>query len=286
MLQIRPAAEGHIGGEIIGLNIENLTKQDTQAILDAVYRDKLVVIRDQHLDTHQYINLAKMLGTPQIYFQENYHHKQHPEIFVSSNVLENGEKVGVPGTGQYWHTDCAFFDAPLPLTMVYPQIIPPSVRYTNYIDLEMVYNKLPEHLKAAIADKNLVHEAKWRYKVQACDVDKSIIDIMSEFQKITPAVEHPAVLTHPVTGKQSLYASEGFTTGVADLPAEQSQQVLQEILAFIDKPEHVHVHHWQEGDILLWDNRPLIHKASPIPKGEESKSYRIGVIDDFPFYNQ
>ena len=284
MLEIKPAAKGQIGATIFGLDVDNLTADDAKTVLDTVYRDKLVVIRDQSLDTEQYIKLAKKLGTPQIYFQHNYHHKQHPEIFVSSNVLENGEKVGVPGTGQYWHTDCAFFDDPLSLTMVYPQIIPPSVRFTNYIDLEMVYNKLPQQLKDFIADKNVIHEAKWRYKVQACDVDKSLLDIMREFQQITPAVQHPAVLTHPVTGKQSLYVSEGFSTGIAGVSHEQSEQMLQQLLEFIDQEQHVHVHHWQEGDVLLWDNRPLIHKASAIPKGEESKSYRIGIYDQHKFY--
>lgn len=286
MLNIQPAATGQIGAVISGLNVETLTKDEAKTVLDTVYRDKLVVIRDQNLDTHQYIQLAQKLGTPQVYFQSNYHHKDHPEIFVSSNVLDNGKKDGVSGTGQYWHTDCSFQDNPLSLTMVYPQIIPPSVRYTNYIDLEMVYNKLPADLKAFISDKTIIHEGKLRYKIQPSDIDRSLADIIKEVQQMAPAVKHPAVITHPITGNEILYINEGFSTGIDDCTHEQSQVMLQKFLEFIDQPENVHIHHWQEGDILLWDNRPLIHKASPIPKGEQSKSYRIGIYDEYEFYKK
>lgn len=286
MLEIKPAATGQIGAIVCGLNVDDLTSDEAKSVLDTVYRDKLVVIKDQQLDTHQYLKLAKKLGTPQVYFQSNYHHKDHPEIFVSSNVLDNGRKDGVSGTGQYWHTDCSFQQEPLSLTMVYPQIIPPSVRYTNYIDLEMVYNKMPQDLKQYIADKVVIHEGKLRYKIQPSDIDRSLADIIKEVQQMAPAVKHPAIITHPVTGKQSLYMSEGFSTGIDGCTHEESERMLQKLLAFIDQPEHVHIHHWSEGDILLWDNRPLIHKASPIPKGEQSKSYRIGIYDEHEFYRQ
>ncbi|MGD1897886.1 MAG: TauD/TfdA dioxygenase family protein [Phormidesmis sp.] len=278
------AALSQIGLEIVDIDAAAVTQTEVVRIRQLVYEHKLVVFRKQSMSSEQYIAFAKQLGTPQIYFQENYHHPNHPEIFVSSNVLEDGQKVGVAGTGRYWHTDCAFQPQPLSWTMLYPQVLPQSVRETYYIDMCQVYRKLPTPLKAKIDGKRMLHEAKWRYKVQAWDIDRAIIDILKEFEKQAPPVTHPAVITHPVTQQQALYISEGFTTKVVGLEPEESEQLLAELLAFVEKEEHIYTHTWQDGDILLWDNRVLLHKAGGCPEGESSVSHRIGVYDDYPFY--
>ena len=99
------------------------------------------------LSPTEYVEFAHRLGRPQIYFQDNYHHPEHPEIFVSANVPINGRNVGVAGTGRYWHTDYQFFEEPLPLTMVFPQRLPQGDRYTAYIDMQRVFDELPTHLR-------------------------------------------------------------------------------------------------------------------------------------------
>ncbi len=288
-LEVSLPAPGRIGAEIRGLDDflksgATLSPDEAAALRQLVYRHKLVVLRGMHLAPPEYIALAKQLGTPQIYFQPNYHHPQHPEIFVSANVPLEGRKVGVAGTGRYWHTDYQFFDEPLPTTMVYPQQLPQSKRETYYIDMERVLEGLPPELRAHVEGKRCVHEAKWRYKVQACDIDKSITEILEEFGAITPPVLHPAILVHPVTGRRSLYISEGFTVGIEGYRHEEGKAALRAIFEFTKRPEHVHTHPWREGDILFWDNRTLLHMASSVPKGQSSVSFRIGVYDGLPFY--
>jgi taurine dioxygenase len=170
------------------------------------------------------------------------------------------------------------------LTMLYPQILPESIRETYYIDMQQVYQKLPAHLKSYVDGKYLIHEGKWRYKVQEWDIDKAIIDILRDIEERFPAVKHPAVVTHPVTGAKILYASSGFTTGIEGLDYETNQKVLPELFAFIERQEHIHTHVWQDGDLILWENRTLNHMASKVASGEKSVSYRIGVDDGLPFY--
>ncbi|MEM1253381.1 MAG: TauD/TfdA family dioxygenase [Cyanobacteria bacterium P01_H01_bin.21] len=281
---MRPTMLAQIGFEIRDVDAVAITPDQVARVKQAVYDNKLVVLRNQSMTSEQYVAFANKLGTPQIYFQDNYHHPDHPEIFVSSNVLEDGKKVGVAGTGRYWHTDCAFQPEPLSWTMLYPQVLPQSVRETYYIDMCKVYQKLPDKLRRQVDGAFMVHEAKWRYKVQAWDVDRAIIDILNDFEKKAPPATHPAVITHPVTQKPSLYISEGFTTRVVGLEPEQSQQILSELLAFVQRDEHIYTHIWQDGDILLWDNRVLLHKAGRCPRGESSVSHRIGVYDGLPFY--
>lgn len=285
-MQVVEPVEGRIGAEIrfeAGAS-EVLPSDVRNAVLDLVYRHRLVVMRKMRLETREYVEFAKNFGKPQVYFQGHYQHPEFPEIFVSSNLPYKGQKFGVAGTGRYWHTDYQFFEQPLPLTMLYPQVFTASSRETSYIDMARVLETLPVHLRRYVADARAQHDAKLRYKVQAEDIDKSIAEVLAQVSEMIPAVWHPAVVVHPVTGTPILYMSPGFTVALEGLTHEKNREVLQEIFDFVARAEHVHTHYWEEGDILLWDNRTLIHRASENKAGQPSMSYRIGIYDQRPFY--
>ncbi len=274
-----PTGRPGIGLELRGLDPSALTPDRCAAIRALVYEHKLVVFRGLDLSDPEYIEFARALGEPQIYFQPNYHHPAHPEIFVSSNVPMDGRKVGVAGTGAYWHTDYQFFEEPLPMTLVTPKAIPSGSRGTHYIDMAAALDALPTDLATLARDARGIHEAKWRYKIQPCDIDKSITQILEEFGAETPTVSHPLVMRHPVIERDCLYASRGFTVGIEGHAIEQGRPLLERLFLSIENDTHVHVHPWTTGDILLWDNRQLIHQAVGGADGEPSVSYRIGVYD-------
>ena len=278
-------APGGLGLIRDSFDARTATAEECRSLLDQIHRHALVVLRGQDLSPAEHVAFCRRLGRPQIYFQKNYHHPDHPEVFVSSNVPENGKKIGVAGTGRYWHTDCQFFDEPLPLTTVLPRQIPTrGGRGTLFIDTAKVLEALPGHLLAVVEGRRARHEAKWRYKIQPSDVDKSITEILEEFGRITPPVFHPCILVHPITGRRHLYISEGFTVGLEGLSDADARPILAEIFAFQSRPEFVHAHAWRPGDLLLWDNRALLHMATKTEPGEPSVSHRVGIYDDIPFY--
>lgn len=288
-IEIRNAETGEIGGEILGLNVNELTADapELEQIRQAIYRNKLIVIRDQDLSLEEYVNFTRKLGKPQVYFQDNYHHPEFPEVFVSTNVPEtDGKKIGVAGTGHYWHTDCQFQAEPLSFTSITPVVIPKSIRATSYIDMAKVLRNLPNDLRKYVDGQTYVHGGNNRYKVTPNDVDKSIQQLIDYMNEIVPLVEHPAVITHPVTGEQILYLSSGFTMKVKGFTHEASQEALKALFEFTEREENVYTHHWDQGDLIIWDNRPLLHKSSKLPPGELSKSYRIGIYDQYPFYQE
>ncbi|QDS94402.1 Alpha-ketoglutarate-dependent taurine dioxygenase [Roseimaritima multifibrata] len=285
-LEIQAPADGQIGAIVSGIDMTTVHNDSPaiQEIRNAIYRHRLVVIRGQNLNEEQYVQATRKLGRPQVYFQTNYHHPSYPEIFVSSNVPENGKKIGVAGTGHYWHTDCSFEKHPLSWTSIYPQVFPKDSRGTLYIDMAKVYQNLPDHLREYVQDATAIHAGQLRYKVQASDIDQSLKQLLDRINEEVPPVRHPAVIVHPVTGEKALYLNSGFTVALEGLSHEENERRLRELFDFIERPEHIHQHSWSTGDLILWDNRLLIHMSTPVAAGQQSKSYRIGIYDDQPFY--
>ncbi len=109
-------------------------------------------------------------------------------------------------------------------------------------------------------------------------------EILAAVRRAYPAPDHPCVITHPTSKKRILYMNEGFTTAINGLPYEESQAALAELFAFSTRPEHVKTYTWEESDVVIWDNRSLLHKAGTIVPGEQSMMFRIGIDDGVPFY--
>lgn len=283
-LDVRPPDEGSLGVVLHGLDPASLDEARVREVRELVWREKLVVLRDLELSDAAYVDLGHRMGRVRPYFQDHYHHPEHPEIFVSSNVPHDGQKVGVAGTGRMWHTDYSFFDDPLSMTMVRPRIIPEASRGTHYIDMVQVLAELPADLRAAVEGKRCFHDAVQYYKVQPWDIDRAICELMEEFHREAPGAWHPAIQTHPVTGETYLYVSRGFTTKVEGLKYEENRELLDRLFAFIEEERFIRTQPWRMGDILFWDNRSLIHHATSIASGMQSESHRISLNDGQPFY--
>lgn len=287
-VSIIEAAPGQIGAEVHGWDVTTFTPgcPEAEMLRQLLYRNKLVVMRGQRLDMteQQQVDFTRAVGRPQVYFQQNYHHPDHPEIFVSNNLNEDGKKFGVSGTGRYWHTDCSFEKHPLSFTSVRPIFFPKSARDTSYIDMTRVYRELPDDLRRYVDGRMAMQEAWPRYKVQPCDIDRSIEELIENFKAECPPQAHPAVIEHPVTGEKILYISSGFTSGLVGLSYEENQRVMKALFEFVEQPKFIHTHTWEEGDMIIWENRTLIHKGSKAKPGEYSRMYRIGIYDDLPFY--
>lgn len=286
-VSIVEAAPGKIGAEVRGWDVTTFSKDSPEAdtLRQLIYRNKVVVIRDQYeLSEQQHVDFANAIGRAQVYFQPQYHHPKHPEIFVSNSLNEEGQKFGISGTGRYWHSDCSFEKHPLTFTSVRPIIFPKSARETSYIDMHRVYEELPDHLRAYVDGAIAIHEAWPRYKAQASDIDRSIAELIENFNAICPPCPHPAVIEHPVTHEKCLFISSGFTSKIQGLSYEENKKVMQELFEFVEQPKYVHTHYWDDNDLIIWDNRSVIHKGSKAQPGEHSRMYRVGIYDDLPFY--
>lgn len=285
-MQIIPGENGVLGAQIHEVDLGAITGGQARDILAAVHHHALVRFKGQNMSVHQYVEFGENLGTIMPYPDERYRHPEHPGVFVSSNV--KGRTMGMARSGYFWHTDLSFKPKPQPLTMLYPQLLPQAKRETLFINMANVYDALPAALRSIVDGRTAKHDPAMRYKVGQADVDANLDvgEILERGRRMFPAPTHPLVITHPATRRRILYMSSGFTTSIDGLPGGESQAALQELFAFIERPEHVQPHSWELGDIIVWDNRMLIHKAGYMAPDDFQTIFRLGIDDLVPFYER
>ncbi|MBV9023634.1 MAG: TauD/TfdA family dioxygenase [Streptomycetaceae bacterium] len=260
---------------------------DIEILKQTVYTKKIAVLKGQELSPRQFLELGKRLGDPETYYEPMYHHPEIKEIFVSSNVPENGKQIGVPKTGKFWHADYQFMPDPFGITLIHPQVIPQKNRGTYFIDMGRAYEKIPEELKKAITGTYCRHSVRKYFKIRPQDVYRPLSEIIDEVERKTPAVLQPTTFTHPLTGETILYISEGFTVGIEDADGTPLDDDLLcrlfEATGQLDDTfthDNIHLQSFEQGDLLIWDNRSLIHRARHTDTPEPTVSHRVTVHDE------
>ncbi|MFF3851257.1 TauD/TfdA dioxygenase family protein [Streptomyces sp. NPDC002328] len=279
-------------GSALGASVEDFdhttaSDADIATLKQTVYTKKIAVLKDQHLTPEEFLALGKRLGRPETYYEPMYQHPDVPEVFVSSNVPENGKQIGVPKTGKFWHADYQFMPDPFGITLIHPQVVPEKNRGTYFIDMGSAYAQLPAELKKEIEGTFCRHSVRKYFKIRPHDVYRPISEIIEEVETKTPAVVQPTTFTHPMTGETVLYISEGFTVGIEDadgnpLDDELLKRLFDATGQLDDAFEHgnIHLQSFEKGDLLVWDNRSLIHRARHTTTPEPTVSYRVTVHDE------
>ncbi|MYR16871.1 TauD/TfdA family dioxygenase, partial [Streptomyces sp. SID6137] len=198
----------------------------------------------------------------------------------------------VPKTGKFWHADYQFMPDPFGLTLIYPQVIPEKNRGTYFIDMGRAYERLSEELRAAVRGTRCRHSVRKYFKIRPQDVYRPLSEIIEEVETRTPPVVRPTAFTHPMTGETVLYVSEGFTVGIEGRDGEPLEGKLLDRLfeatGQLDDTfahEGIHLQSFEQGDLLVWDNRSLIHRARHTTTPEPTVSYRVTVHDERALYD-
>ena len=178
-----------------------------------------------------------------------------------------------------WHSDWSFLPSPPAATLLYGDVIPPVGGDTLFANQYDAWDALPDAMKARLQDMQGVHSARRGYSRRGRYGEQDAGRSMAiKFDDSALATQlQPVARRHPETGRTALYVSPGYTIGMAGLPDDEAQALLAELFAHLGQERFVYRHRWQQGTLLMWDNRCLVHAATGGYQGHRRLLHRITV---------
>jgi len=228
--EIRPFS-GAVGAEITGLDLAKpVNAEDFQRIHRAHLDHHVLVFRDQRISPEQQISFSRRFGELQIHVLKQFLLAGHPEILIVSNIIENGQNVGLGDAGKFWHSDLSYKPLPSLGSMLHAQELPSEGGDTLFADMHKAWDAVPDALRKVVEGRNAAHSYTARYaetKFEGSWRPTLTAEQLAQVQEVI----HPVVRTHPENGRKALFVSEGFTTRIVGLPDDESRDVLQQLYA-------------------------------------------------------
>lgn len=276
------ALSSNLGVEVLGFDLENVGDTAFHQVNRLVLDHQLVVFRKQSLSPEGQLALSRRFGPLDVHPLTQYNHSAYPEIFVLSNEIKDGKPVGIADGGSYWHSDFAFREKPAKVTILNAQKIPTSGGATLFVNMYQTYDELGADLKEALKGQRAIH----RYRKKASNDQETTKVVMTVEQlAATPDIDHPVVRTHPETGRKALFAHPGITTNIVGMDEQASDSLLDAMFNHCTQEKYQYAYHWAPGDVVLWDNRCVMHKATTgvVAVSEPRTIFRTTIMGDKPF---
>jgi taurine dioxygenase len=268
-----------LGAELQGLDVKNVAGEDFESIHRAWLDHLVVLLRAQELADDDLIRFSRRFGeldwAP---VQETGRRfvEGHPEIYVVSNVIENGVPIGSLGAGEaVWHTDMSYLEIPPKASMLYALETPPTGGDTYFCNMYAAYDSLPAALRQRISGFTLKHDATYNSGGYIRQGMAAMDDPLT-----SAGVYHPLVTTHPETGRRALYLGRRRNAYIGGLPLPESEALLDELWEYTTRDEFTWPHAWQDGDLVLWDNRCTMHRRDAFDSSSRRILHRTQIKGD------
>ena len=256
-IRIRPMT-GAAGVEVTGVDLAGSLDDATFAAIEEAFDSQgVLVVRDQRITPSQQLAFASRFGQIEInYNSGKYGLPDSPEIYVISNVTEDGKPIGSRRAGENWHSDMIYSVKPPRATMLYALEVPElhglTLGDTAFANAAAAWDALPKSMQQIVTGLTGIFDFTGRKRSEPPD---------PETVARYPAVRHPMVRTHPRTGRKSLYVNRDDCTGIVGMPADEAEALIVALSDHIVRPEFVYRHRWHRGDLVMWDNCTVQHKA-------------------------
>jgi len=199
-------------------------------------------------------------------------------VMVISNVVENGQAIGQLGAYEaIWHTDMSYIAEPPMASALYSLEVPPSGGDTGFCNMYLAYETLPADLKRQVEGRLCRHDAS---RNSAGELRRGFVDAPDPSH--TVGADHPIVRTHPVTGRKALFLGRRRNAYIPGLPLGESEALLEALWAHAAKPEFSWYQQWRVGDLILWDNRCVMHRRDAFDPDARRVMYRTQIKGDRP----
>ena len=266
------------GADVRGIDLSRPVAKDTiRAIRQLWYEHSVLLVPGQVLDEDTQVRfgeyfgeLAKTMGSYAIL------KNSHPAVMYVTNEKAEGKYVGaLPDGEMFFHSDMCYVERPCLGTMLYAMEIPSQGGNTLFADQYAAYEALPEETKRRIEGLNAVNTFEpGRYDNYAESITRAPVS------KEARSAAHPMVLTHPATGRRALYINRLMTEYIVGMPREESNALLDTLFNHQEQKQFIYEHRWTRGDVVIWDNRCVLHARTDFSAAELRKLRRVTVATD------
>ena len=260
MLALRPISSA-LGAEVSGIDLKRpLPQGEVDALHQALGRYGILLFRNADLTPEAHIAFSRQFGPLESHVVGEFNLPEHPEVFVVSNIKEGDKLKGAVYAGQYWHSDLSYMPKPSLGSLLLCHEMPAVGGDTMWANMTLAWDNLSAPMQRILEGLQAVHDYGNAYDRYFAKL-KERPPLTPEQRAKTPAVVHPAVRTHPVTGRKALYVNPGFTTGFVGMHEAESRPILEFLFGHATRQEFVCRHAWRVHDMVFWDNRCTMHYA-------------------------
>lgn len=276
-LSITPLSS-HTGAEVRGIDLKSGVDEVARAELNRAFVEhSVLVIRDQELSPPQMLDAVRLFG--EVFEQHNakFALPECPLVHYISNkdFFPDGTRY-IPGEG--YHTDHSNAAEPPKATVLHAIELPDVGGDTQFVNMHRAYETLPDAIRARVDGLKAVHVYQSRHSA------RKLMGLDPSRREVVPdAVTHPIVRTHPESGRKSLYINPIRIEGIVGMEEPKALALLDELLAHATQLSHEYRHKWLPGDLTIWDNRCLLHKANGDYDMDQTRYlYRVMLRGDAP----
>ena len=259
------SVQGDFVARLTGLDLSKpLDSGDFGQVRDAFNRYAVVIFPEQTLTDDQQIAFSERFGPLEVSLRKDRQRRvDNPRISDISNVDEkdrvfdpDDERAIYNAGNRLWHSDSSFKRVPAMASLLSGREVPPEGGETEYADLRGAWDALPADgqrgLESLVAEHSFVYSRGLIGYDQFTDAERAAV----------PPVPQAVVRTHPATGRKALYLGS-HASHVIGRPVEEGRALLRELLEFATQPQFVYRHVWRRHDLVMWDNRCVLHRGRP-----------------------
>lgn len=265
-----------LAAEIQGVDINNVSDKDFEVVRRAWLDHLVLLLRGQKLTDEELIRFSRRFGeldwAPVQEIGRRFV-EGHPEIYIVSNVIENGVPIGSLGSGEaVWHTDMSYLEVPPKASILHALETPLTGGDTYFCTMYAAYDSLPGALRERVSRLTLKHDATYNSGGYVRQGVAAVDDPLT-----SPGIYHPVITTHPETGRRALYLGRRRNAYLGGLPLAESEELLDELWRYATRDEFTWQHHWKVGDLVLWDNRCTMHRRDPFDPSSRRVLHRTQI---------
>lgn len=260
------ASGHHLGARIEGLDLsQSLSPATISAVRQALGRYGVISFPRQTLSAQQLHDFSAQFGSLEINVGGMFQEPGLPQVMILSNIVKDGKPVGIGDAGQDWHTDMSYSGTVAYANVLHALVVPQRdgkpLGGTQFADMAAAYDALPESVRARIDGRTATHDFEKFWEMMRRERNSPRPPLTDAQRRTKPPVSHPMVIVHPVSGRRSLYANPGYAMFIDGMPREQSDELLEMLFAHQVQERFVFTFQWTVGDVLMWDNLRVIHRA-------------------------